>query len=61
MTFFWQTKKRRAQEAAHEQALKIAASYGMTEEYLAARSHGLSPVEALEEWDLMKPEDYKLF
>jgi hypothetical protein len=42
-------------------ALYIASRYSMTREYKEARQHGLSPIEALEEWDLMKPEDYKLF
>ena len=42
-------------------AMKIAQRYGLTSEYKAARSHGLSPIEALEDWDMMKPEDYKLF
>ena len=42
-------------------AMKIAQRYGLTSEYKAARSHGLSPIEALEDWDMMTPEDYKLF
>lgn len=42
-------------------ALQIAARYGLTAEYKAARQHGLSPIEALEDWDMLKEEDYKLF
>ncbi len=25
------------------------------------RRHHLSPIEALEDWDMLKPEDYELF
>ena len=42
-------------------ARAIAASHNMLDDYKAARRNGLSPIEALEEWDLLKPEDYKLF
>lgn len=42
-------------------AMRIAARYGMTQAYKTARRHGLSPTEALEDWDMMKPEDYNLF
>ena len=42
-------------------ALNIAARYGMTYEYKLARRHHLTPIEALEDWDMLKPEDYKLF
>lgn len=42
-------------------AMCIAARYGMTQAYKTARRHGLSPTEALEDWDLMGPEDYKFF
>ena len=42
-------------------AMRIAARRGMTSEYKAARCHRLSPIEALEDWDLLQPEDYKLF
>jgi len=42
-------------------ALGIAARYGMTHEYKTARRHHLTPLQALEDWDLVKPEDYKLF
>jgi hypothetical protein len=42
-------------------AMRIAARYGMTYEYKLARRHRLNPVEALEDWDLITPEDYTLF
>ena len=35
--------------------------YGMTHPYKLARRQRRTPIEALEEWDLIKPEDYKLF
>ena len=50
--------KRRKQERL---AREIAESHDMLDDYRAARRAGLSPIEALEEWDLLKPEDYKLF
>ena len=50
-------KRRRQDRIARE----IAASHNMLADYLAARQEGLSPIEALEEWDLIKPEDYSLF
>lgn len=50
--------KRRKQDRI---AREIAARYNMLEDYLAARRYGLSPLEALEEFDLLKPEERKLF
>lgn len=41
-------------------AMRIASRYGLTYEYKLARRHRLSPIDALEDWDMMKPEDYKL-
>ena len=41
--------------------MRIAARYGLTREYLTARSQGLTPIEALEDWDMLRPEDYELF
>ena len=55
MIFF--LKRRRQDRIARE----IAARHNMLADYLAARREGLSPIEALEEWDLLKPEDYSLF
>ena len=42
-------------------AMRIADRKGMTCEYKTARRHHLTPIEALEDWDLMTPEDYELF
>ena len=42
-------------------ALQIAAQYGMTTEYKEARRHNLRPLQALEDWDLVKDEDRELF
>lgn len=42
-------------------AREIASRYNMLDDYEAARRYGLSPLEALEEWDLIKPEERYLF
>ena len=42
-------------------ALQIAAKYGLTKEYKMARRQNMRPLEALEEWDLVKDEDRKSF
>lgn len=42
-------------------AMRIADRYGMTREYKMARRNGLSPIEALEDWDMILPEERKLF
>ena len=42
-------------------ARDIAASHNMLPDYRAARRQGLSPLEALEEWDLLDEEAKKLF
>lgn len=42
-------------------AMRIADRYGMTHEYKLARRHHLSPLEALEDWDLIKADGYKIF
>ena len=42
-------------------AMRIAARRSMTCEYKRARKSGLNPIEALEDWDLISPDDYKLF
>jgi len=44
-----------------EIALGIARRYGLEKLYLEAREQGLKPIEALEEWDLIRPEDRSLF
>ncbi len=48
--------KRRRQERI---ARDIAASRNLEADYRAARRQGLSPVEALEEWDLLDEEAKK--
>ena len=42
-------------------AMRIASRYGLTHEYKLARRNRLMPIEALEDWDMMKAEDYELF
>lgn len=42
-------------------ALQIAAKYGLTKEYKMARRQNMRPLEALEEWDLIQPEERELF
>lgn len=42
-------------------AMRIASRYGLTYEYKLARRKHLTPIEALEDWDMLYPEDYKLF
>ena len=40
-------------------AREIAASHNMLEDYKAARRNGCSPIEALEEWDMLDEEAVK--
>lgn len=42
-------------------AMRLAARSGLTYEYKLARRHRLTPIDALEDWDMLYPEDYKLF
>ena len=42
-------------------AMRIADRYGLTREYMMARRNGLNPIEALEEWDMILPEERELF
>ena len=42
-------------------SMPLAIRYGLTHEYMIARRHHLNPIEAFEDWDIMKAEDYKLF
>lgn len=44
-----------------KKAREIATKYGMLADYRAARRQGLSPIDALEEFDLIKPEERVLF
>lgn len=40
-------------------AMRIAARYGLTREYKLARRHRLTPIEALDDWDLLTEEARK--
>ena len=40
---------------------QIAARYGMTKEYKEARRQNVRPLQALEDWDLVRDEERKLF
>lgn len=51
------TRRRRHERLARQ----IAAQHGMLDDYRAARRSGLSPIQALEEWDLLSPEDRQMF
>ena len=42
-------------------ALRIASRYGMTQEYKMARRQNMRPLEALEDFDLVKEEERELF
>ena len=42
-------------------AMQIAARYGMVQEYKTARRKNLRPLQALEDWDLVKEEERELF
>lgn len=42
-------------------AMRIADRYGMTYDYKVARRHHLTPLEALEDWDLLTEEYFKQF
>lgn len=41
-------------------ARDIADRHGMLDDYLAARRQGLSPLEALDDWDLLDEEARKM-
>ena len=45
----------------HRLARKIAAAHGLLAEYEAARRFGLSPIEALNDWDMLTEETRKQF
>lgn len=42
-------------------AREIAAKFNMVDDYRLARRQGLSPLEALEDFDLIKPEERERF
>lgn len=51
------TRRRRHERLARQ----IAAQHGMLDDYRAARRSGLSPIQALEEWDLLSHENRQMF
>lgn len=56
-------KRCRRKNKYHHQdyiAIRIADRYNMVEDYKVARRKGYTPIEALEDWDLIKPEDWNL-
>ena len=53
-------RRRRKPNPQDRIALRIADRYGLTFEYKVARRHGLSPVEALDEWDMLTDEARRL-
>ena len=42
-------------------AMRIADRYNMVTDYKVARRKGYTPIESLEDWDILKPEDRPLF
>lgn len=49
----WLLRSRRTRQL-DAQAMIIADKYGMRKQYLEARKFGLSPLEALEDWDMVR-------
>ncbi|MBR3493127.1 MAG: hypothetical protein IKH44_12610 [Bacteroidales bacterium] len=62
-SYISETMKKHKNKNLHQDriAMRIADRYGMTREYKTARRNGLSPIEALEDWDMILPEERKLF
>ncbi|MCR5039759.1 MAG: hypothetical protein K6A94_10530 [Bacteroidales bacterium] len=56
----WLLRSRRTRRL-DEKAMAIADRYGMRKEYLAARKFGFSPLEALEDWDIIENNERYLF
>lgn len=56
----WLLRSRRTRRL-DEIAMAIADKYGMRKEYLTARKFGFSPLEALEDWDMVTMEERKMF
>ena len=48
-------------EYTAKEAILLARKYNLETEIRQELSAGLSPNEALEEWDLITPEEYSLF
>ena len=42
-------------------AMRIAARYGLVPEYKIARRHNCTPLEALEDWDMLMPGEEEIF
>ncbi len=42
-------------------AMRIAARLGLVPEYKIARRHNCTPLEALEDWDMLMPGEEELF
>jgi hypothetical protein len=40
----------------YQEGLDLAKRWGLESEYMACIADGMSPTEALEEWDLLPPE-----
>jgi hypothetical protein len=49
------------QREQERKAREIAARYDMLHAYEESRRHGETPLQALEEWDLILPEERKYF
>lgn len=58
-----ETMMKRKNKRLHQDriAMRIADRYGLTREYKMARRNGLNPLEALEDWDMILPEERELF
>ena len=42
-------------------AMRIAARYGLVPEYKIARRHHYTPLEALQDWDMLMPGEEEIF
>ena len=56
----WLLRSRRTRRL-DAQAIAVAERYGLRQQYMEARKFGLSPQEAMEDWDLILPEERELF
>lgn len=54
-------RKYRQRKAQDRIAREIAARYGMLKEYEAALKGGFTPLEALEDWDMVTEEERMVF
>lgn len=53
--------KRSKYFAEDRRAMRMADEYGLVRDYKFTRRRGYTPLESLEEWDLIWPEDRKYF